>query len=73
MQPVATDHHDSDVTRAHFAVDRFDEVFAWFDLIDIDEDLVFATSQIKLPVVCRAAFEATGKDSRVAPSQSHHR
>src|SRR4029453_12967684 len=31
-----------DVTSADFAVDRFDEVFAGLDLVDIDEDLTLA-------------------------------
>ena len=29
-------------TSADFAVDRFDEVFAGLDLVDIDEDLICA-------------------------------
>src|SRR5438874_13778024 len=50
MQPVGSDRYDSDVTSADFAVDRFDEVFARLDLVDIDEDLVF-TKVRSQPVV----------------------
>src|SRR5262245_23960239 len=45
MEPVGADQYDSDVTRADFAVDRFDEVFARLDSIDIDENLVLAKAR----------------------------
>ena len=42
MQPVGPDRYDSDVTSADFAVDHLHEVFARLNLVDIDEDLIFA-------------------------------